>query len=121
LDANDNLIDYFGRQCAITGSILACGADFRVSDQSFLPEFGRDGFVNATYMGDYDNAAADNSFFYVGWGDNLLALGTTGRNDPNVFFDRIAIAPVSVPEPATLGLLGFGLAVLAALRRRYLN
>ena len=121
LDPTDNLIDYFGRQCGITGLALSCGADFRVSDQSFLPEFGRDSFVSPTYMGDYDNASADNSFFYVSWGDNLLPLGTTGRNDPNVFFDRVAIEPngVVVPEPVTLALLLFGLSALGLERRRH--
>jgi hypothetical protein len=28
--------------------------------------------VNPVYMGDYDQAVADNNFFYVTWGDNRL-------------------------------------------------
>ena len=82
LDPANNLIDYFGRTCTITGNTLNCGTDYRISDESFLPEFGRDAVITPDYMGDYDIAAADNSFFYVGWGDNLLPLaGGDGRMD----------------------------------------
>jgi hypothetical protein len=63
-----------------------------VSDVSFLPEFGRDGFVNPAFMGNFDFASADNNFFYVVWGDSQFELaGGNGRNDSNEFFDRIAI------------------------------
>jgi len=121
LDPNNNLIDYFGRTCTITGSTLTCGADYRISDVSFLPEFGRDSVVISTYMGDYDIAQVDNSFFYVAWGDNRLSLAGGGdRKDPNVFFDAISTTGqvVGVPEPSTLLLVGLGLAVSGLLRKR---
>jgi hypothetical protein len=120
LDPANNLIDYFGRICDIgAGGTLTCGAEFRVSDVSFLPEFGRDSVLNSVYMGDYDIPYADNFFFYVAWGDNLLPLGTSGKQDPNVFFDRIAIpGGGTAPEPATLLLVALGLAGLAASRPR---
>ena len=122
LDPNNNLIDYFGRTCTITGFTLTCGADYRISDVSFLPEFGRDFVVNSTYMGDYDIAQADNLFFYVAWGDNLLPLaGGDGRMDPNVFFDRVSTANTAIPEPSTLLLLGIGLIAVGTRFRRGLS
>lgn len=119
-DPANNLINYYGRTCTITGTTLTCGADYRISDVSFLPEFGRDSVVNPTYMGDYDIAQADNSFFYVAWGDNRVNLaGSTFLRDPNVFFDAIALGPlVTVPEPASLLLFALGLGC-HALRRRF--
>lgn len=122
-DGANNLIEYFGRQCDVSGSVLNCGADFAVSDQQFLPEFGRDSILSLTYMGDYDNADSDDNFFYVSWGDNLLALaGGAGRMDPNVFFDRIAIGGNGggggvVPEPATPWLVTAAVLALAWQRR----
>jgi hypothetical protein len=117
---NPNLIDYFGSICDTSAGAPTCGANFRISDVSFLPEFGRDSPVSPTYMGDWDVAQADNSFFYVGWGDNRLPLSGGGsRMDPNVFFDRIAVPGVqAVPEPGTLLIVSLGAAALAALHKR---
>ena len=106
-DGANNLIAYYGRQCDVNSGVLTCAADFAVSDQPFLPEFGRDSIFNSTFMGDYDNADSDDNFFYVSSGDNRLLLpGGGDRMDPNVFFDRIAIAGNGgdggvVPAPAT--------------------
>jgi len=86
-----------------------------------VPEFGRDSIVNSVYMGDFDTASADNSFFYVAWGDNRDDLaGGQGRKDPNVFFDKVPIGSDTnnVPEPAPLWLLALG---LLALGRRWLR
>jgi len=121
LDAADNLIDYFGRVCDIGGGAFVCGSDFRVSDASFLPEFGRDGVLNSVYMGDYDVAAADDSFFYVAWGDNLLALDDLGRQNPNVFFDTIPIGSSGTAiEPSAWATISaaLGALALACARRR---
>ncbi|MEO5733003.1 MAG: sialidase family protein [Rubrivivax sp.] len=121
-DSANNLIEYYGRQCAVSATVLTCGADFAISDQPFLPEFGRDAIVTLGFMGDYDNADSDDNFFYVSWGDNRLPLAGGGdRLDPNVFFDRIAIGGIggggSVPVPATLWLAVAALFALAWQRR----
>lgn len=125
-DGANNLIEYYGRQCEVTGGVLNCAADFAVSDQQFLPEFGRDSLLTPTFMGDYDNADSDDSFFYVSWGDNLLPLAGGGdRRDPNVFFDRVAVGDGTgggggggiVPEPAVLWLVAAALTAFAAQRR----
>lgn len=44
----------------------------RVSGQNFPVVIGQDPAVNATYMGDYDQVAADADGFHVIWGDNSL-------------------------------------------------
>jgi hypothetical protein len=81
LDPNNTLIDYFGRTATISGTTVTFGSDYRVSNQSFLPEFGRDAPVNTVYMGDYDGSvgAADNNFFHFTWADNRLG-GPDVRN-----------------------------------------
>ena len=60
-------------------------ADFRVTDATFLPDFGRDGLINSVYMGDYDQGSATNANFYFVWADNRL-----GGPD-------IRVQPVSIP------------------------
>jgi hypothetical protein len=90
LDANNNLIDYFGDICAVSGSTVTCGSDFRLTDVSFPPEFGRDPVLISTYMGDYDQAQADNNFFYVAWGDNRDdSIAAPTRKNANIRFAKI--------------------------------
>lgn len=72
LDANNALIDYYARSAMITGTTTTFGPDSRITDTSFLPDFGRDGVVNGVYMGDYDQGAATNNRFYYVWADNRL-------------------------------------------------
>lgn len=86
LSGTNSMIDYWGR----IGSVVDTGvafrnADFRISEQSFLPVFGTDTLVNPTYMGDYDQAQATNTAFFTVWADNRL--GT-----PDVRFSRVPIA-----------------------------
>jgi hypothetical protein len=86
LSGTNALIDYWGR----IGSVVDTGVafrntDFRISEQSFAPVFGVDSLVNPTYMGDYDQARADNNAFFTVWADNRL--GT-----PDVRFARVPIA-----------------------------
>jgi hypothetical protein len=86
LDANNNLIDVFGAVGSINTSahtVTFNDPNFRITDQSFAPVFGTDPAVNPSYMGDYDTASADNTNFYITWGDNRL--GTA----PDVRFARI--------------------------------
>jgi hypothetical protein len=72
LDSANNFIDRFGVTGDINNNTVTFGPNFRITDESFPPEFGRDPLIVSTYMGDYDQAVADNSFFYVVWGDNRL-------------------------------------------------
>ncbi len=85
LDANNSLIDYFARIASISGTTTTFAADFRVSDVSFAPDFGRDNVVNSVYMGDYDQGAATNSRFFYVWADNRLG-------GPDIRVDTVPIA-----------------------------
>ncbi|MBI4852869.1 MAG: proprotein convertase P-domain-containing protein [Acidobacteria bacterium] len=81
-------IDVFGAIQTInttTGALTALGGNFRITEQSFPVVVGVDPVINSTYMGDYDQAVADNSFFYLTWGDNR-----TGN--PDVRFSKISTA-----------------------------
>ena len=96
LDPANNLIDRYGQIYATTGSTLTpAGPNVRITDQSFLPEFNRDSLIAASYMGDYDQAAASNNYFYLTWGDNrdnLTLAGAGSRKDPNVRFAQVLAA-----------------------------
>jgi hypothetical protein len=92
LDANNAMIDYFGRVAAISGSTVTFQPDLRISDQSFPAVFGHDEGggpsdlgVNRVYMGDYDQAQADACNFYVTWGDNRLSTA------PDIRFAKIGL------------------------------
>jgi hypothetical protein len=84
-DSGTNQINVFGRIAGISGAVVSFGESFPINTVSFPPNFGNDAVVNATYMGDYDQAVADNSFFYYTWADNRL--GT-----PDVRFVKIPAA-----------------------------
>ena len=73
LDAGNSLIDVFGAIGNISGGTVTLEPTSRITDTSFPVVRGQDPVVNSVYMGDYDQAAADNNFFYVTWGDNRLA------------------------------------------------
>jgi hypothetical protein len=107
LDPGNNLIDYFGRIGAVSGSTVTFGPDFRITDQSFFPEFGREPNVNPFYMGDYDHAAADNAYFYVAWGDNRdPSVVVPTRKQANVRFAKIPIATAPSFEGCGPGFWG---------------
>lgn len=81
-------IDVFGSiQTAntTTGALTPLGSNFRITEQSFPVVVGVDPVINSVYMGDYDQAVADNSFFYLSWGDNRAG-------NPDVRFSRISTA-----------------------------
>jgi len=94
-DPGDALIERWGRIGSVSGVTVTFGFDFCISNASFPAVFGQDPVVNSTYMGDYDAAAADNSFFYATWGDNRLPVSA-----PDV---RSAKIPVAGPGP----IIGF--------------
>lgn len=85
--------------------------NIRVTDVSFdvPPTFGQrtssanfDALRGICYMGDYNQMAADERFFYLAWGDNRNILKTTnypnGRPDPDVFFAKIPVQPGLEPQ-----------------------
>jgi hypothetical protein len=84
-DPANKRIEYWGRSGAISGSTITFGLNFQISNASYPPVFGADPVVNATYMGDYDHAAADNSNYYLTWGDNRLG-------NPDVRFAKVPLA-----------------------------
>jgi hypothetical protein len=94
LDPADNLIDRFGVIGTVSGHSVTFAPNFRITDVSFPPAFGQDPNIAPTYMGDYDQAVADNSFFYTTWGDNRLANPNypSHANQPDV---RLAKIPVT--------------------------
>jgi hypothetical protein len=90
LDPANNLIDRFGTIGDVAGHTVTFGPNFRINDVSFPPALGQDTFVNSTYMGDYDMATADNSYFYTTWGDNRLP-DAFFANQPDVRFAKIPV------------------------------
>ena len=95
LDPANSLINTFGVAGAISGSAVTFGSNFRITTQSFPVAIGQDPGVPPTYMGDYDMAVADNSFFYYTWGDNRDS-NAFHANQPDVRFKKI-----SMPVPFT--------------------
>ena len=91
-DVNDYQIARWGDAGTISGSTVTFGSNFPISTQ-FPPVFGVDPAVNATYMGDYDQMAADNSYFYTTWGDNRdQSLAVPFRKNANVRCARFSLA-----------------------------
>jgi hypothetical protein len=90
LDPANSLIDRFGVIGTVSGSTVSFGANFRITDTSFPVVVNQDPSIATGYMGDYDTATADNSFFYTTWGDNRLA-DAAHANNPDVRFAKISI------------------------------
>jgi hypothetical protein len=94
LDPADNLIDHYGAIGTISGHAVSFAPNFRITDVSFPPAFDQDALWIAasasSYMGDYDMATADNTFFYTTWGDNRQS-DAFFSNQPDVRFARIPI------------------------------
>ena len=71
-DPANNLMERWGRVGTISGTTVNFGPNFVISDVAFPPIFGLDSVVNATYIGDYDQMAADNTYFYTSFLDTRL-------------------------------------------------
>jgi hypothetical protein len=99
-DVANNMIKRFGRIATLTGggATVTFGADFAVSNVAFPPEFGHDPAVNTVYMGDYDSAVADNSFFYTTWGDNRTPDTAHPGQNPDVRFAKVAVGSTATPS-----------------------
>src|SRR5262252_5029593 len=104
---NNNLFKFYGRTASISGPTLTFTPSFAISDVASLPEFGRDSVINATYMGDYDQAVGTSGAFHVAWADNRNDLpGGGGRKDPNVFYKRIDLTiHVTTTVPAVASVI----------------
>jgi hypothetical protein len=118
LDPANNLIDRFGAIGAVDGHTVTFGANFRITDVSFPPAFTywagtewhiQDPALRPGYMGDYDQAVADNDNFYTTWSDNRLA-NAFHANQPDV---RLAKVPVEL-QGTNASLLVSGGVVAAA-------
>jgi subtilisin-like proprotein convertase family protein len=95
-DPGNTLIERWAAIATISGSTVTFGTIFPVSVQ-FPPVFGVDPVVNTVYMGDYDQMTADNSFFYMVWGDNRdQSIAVPSRKNANVRFAKI---PKAGPGP----------------------
>jgi hypothetical protein len=115
-DTANSLIDRFGVIGSISGSTVTFGSNFQITTAdagktttSFPAVVGQDPAIVSDYMGDYDVATADNSFFYTTWGDNRLS-DASHTNQPDVRFEKISTAGViqfapiaSTPASAAAG------------------
>jgi len=100
-DASNNLFKYYGRIATLSGATTTFGASEPISDVASIPEFGRDSLIVATYMGDYNFAAATNDAFHVVWSDNRSPHpmpGAAPRMDPNVYYDKIPLSAPPAPN-----------------------
>jgi hypothetical protein len=93
LDPANSLIDVFGTIGRISDGVVTFEPNFRITTGSFPVVIGQDPAVNAIYMGDYDQAVADDNFFYVTWGDNRLANPNFAAHthQPDVRFAKFLI------------------------------
>jgi uncharacterized repeat protein (TIGR01451 family) len=108
MDVANNLFEVFGRCATISGSTVTWDAtDFRITDGASPVVIGQDPVINSTYMGDYDQATADNTNFYRTWADNRLSNGSH-VNQPDVRFAAIPRAGLP-PEPPAFVPFGYGL------------
>ncbi len=104
LDSENRKIDVYFSRSRDGGKTFE--PNQRVTDISFdvPPTFGQptssgnfDLQRGICYMGDYNQMAADEKFFYLAWGDNRTILKTptypNGRPDPDVYFTKIPVHP----------------------------
>lgn len=90
LDPKNSYIDWFNTIAAAAPGSLTFGPQSRITDQSFPTAQGDDPAVITNYMGDYDQAVADNSSFYTVWGDNRLP-SSSFPNQPDVRFAKVPV------------------------------
>lgn len=111
-DPANTMIERWGVVGTISGSTVTFGNNFKISPP-FPVVVGVDPVINSTYMGDYDQVVADNSFFYMTWGDNRdQSIAVPTRKNANVRFAKIPVAGpgplVSVSATALTGGNGNG-------------
>ena len=94
----NTLIDRFASIGVVSGGSISFGANFQITSASFPVAIGMDPVVNPTYMGDYDQAVADSTGFYVTWGDNRLPHAPFHANQPDVRFAKVALVSPSITK-----------------------
>ena len=105
-DPADAMIERWGAVATIVGNVVTFGPNFRLSPQ-FPAVFGVDPVVNSVYMGDYDQLAADNLYYYTSWGDNRdNSTAVPSRKNANVRLARFTQAGPANP------LLGYSSATI---------
>ncbi len=99
-DPSDLLLQRGGRIARVGAGDcnLSFGDGFTFSPQ-FPPVIGQDPVINATYMGDYDQAVANNTSFFATWGDNRDSAGSHA-NQPDVRWAEVPVTTGFVGEVA---------------------
>jgi subtilisin-like proprotein convertase family protein len=96
-DSANSKIERLGKIYSVDGSgNLNSIGEFLISTLSFPAVTGQDPEVVPGYMGEYDQATADNAFFYVPWGDNRYG-NAFHAYQPDVRFAKVPVdGPASV-------------------------
>ena len=103
-DSANHVIDNYGAVARVWGSNVYWKENRRLTTLAYPPVYGVEPPpLNPSYMGDYDQASADASYFYYTWGDNRdLSLIRAGKQ-ANVRTAKMAIPFLAVPQvPANL-------------------
>jgi hypothetical protein len=90
LDPDNDLIHTFGGTVVVAGTAMTVQPNIRISSQAFPVVVGQDPVLRPTYMGDYDQAVADNLYSYYTWGDNR-SPNAFHAAQPDVRFARIPL------------------------------
>src|SRR5262249_25006934 len=102
-DAADTLIERWATTATVSPlNVVTFNPNFRLSPQ-FPAVFGVDPVVNGVYMGDYDQLAADNNYFYTSWADNRdQSTAVPARKNANVRFARFGMNDRFLAQSLTL-------------------
>lgn len=92
-DPANALLEYRVRIGVQSGGGVVFQPSVAVSNGSFAAVRAQDPIVNANYFVDYDQAAADDAFFYFAWADTRLA-SAAHASQPDVRLARVAAPPV---------------------------
>jgi hypothetical protein len=89
-DPGNSLIDTYGAIAAISGPTVTFRPNVKITTASFPAVYNVDPAIASDYMGDYDSASGDNTYFYYTWGDNRDNSLARSSKQANVRFARIS-------------------------------